>query len=343
MPRVYHFVRMYSTKCSQTPWSRCCSDAIICASFLVTLHMKLHHLRDFLAIVDRGSISAAAKFLGIAQPSLSRSIRELEKELGVPLVERQARGAVLTEMGVLFARRARLAVNELQKGRDELTQGGGQTHGTVSACLSSVALVTLLTEALSPFRTRYPFVKLNLMEGVYPLIESRLKDGTLDVYVGAAPDTNVPHELAIERLFHPPRAVLARRGHPLEEATSLAQLLDADWLTTSITDRSESEFGAVFERHGLQAPRLSMRTSSALASLTALINSDVLTITSQTLVDMPPYDKLVSVIPVKEVLSSPPIVLVHRAAVPPTPAAEYFCDMIRRVAVKQDRHYPSRL
>ena len=304
--------------------------------------MKLHHLRDFLAIVDKESISAAARYLGIAQPSLSRSIRELEKELGVPLFERHTRGAALTPMGAVFSRRARLAVRELEKGRDEINQIKGEVHGNVAVGISGVSNLTLLGAALMPFQKRYPLVNLKLVEGVYPLFESRLKEGALDVYVGPAPDTGVPPELKVERLFKPPRAVLARKGHPLAGATSLQQLLDADWLTTSITDRAETEFGAIFEEHGLPPPRLSISVSSAMTLMTAIMNSDALTISSSTWVELAPFAGAVTEIKVQETLSAPTIALICRAGVPPTPAAEYFCDMIRRAAVPMIKRYPQK-
>ncbi|WP_084181694.1 helix-turn-helix domain-containing protein [Polaromonas glacialis] len=78
--------------------------------------MKLHQLRNFFAIVEKVSISAAAKYLDIAQPSLSRSIRKLEKELGIPLSKRHVRGPVLTPLGTKFSKSARLSMIELEKG-----------------------------------------------------------------------------------------------------------------------------------------------------------------------------------------------------------------------------------
>lgn len=301
--------------------------------------MKLHHLRDFLAIVEKESISAAAKFLGIAQPSLSRSIRELEKELGVPLFERHARGAALTPMGIVFARRARMAVRELEKGRDEISQMQGEVHGSVTVCISGVSHLTLLGAALGPFQKRYPLVSLHLIEGVYPAFESRLKDGSVDVYVGPAPELGPP-ELKVEKLFRPSRVVLARKGHPLAGVKSMRELLDADWLTTSITDKAEMEFGEIFEQLGLPPPHLSIRVSSALTLITALTGSDALVISSRTWADLPMFKSLITVLDVEEVLTAPSIALIHRAAVPPTPAAEYFCDMIRRAAVPMLKLYP---
>ncbi len=302
--------------------------------------MKLHHLRDFLAIVEKESISAAAKHLGIAQPSLSRSIRELEKELGVPLFERHARGAALTQMGIVFARRARMAVGELEKGREEIGQMQGEVHGDVTVCISGVSHLTLLGESLTPFHKRYPLVKLHLMEGVYPHAESRLREGSIDAYVGPVPEVNIPPDLRVEKLFQPSRVVLARKGHPLAGAKALSELVDANWLTTSITDKAELEFGAIFESHGLPPPRLAMRVGSGLTLITALTSSDTLVISSRTWADLPMFRDLLTVIEVEEILSAPAIALIYRAAVPPTPAAEYFCDMIRRAAVPMLKRYP---
>jgi LysR family transcriptional regulator of abg operon len=304
--------------------------------------MKLHHLRDFLAIVEKENISAAAKYLAIAQPSLSRSIRELEKELGVPLLERHARGVALTPMGSVFAKRARMAVRELEKGRDEISQIKGQVLGEVTVCISGVSHLTLLGAALRPFQDRYPLVDLNLIEGVYPLYENRLKEGSIDVYVGPVPGGGTPPELRVEKLFQPSRVVLARKEHPLAGAKSMRELLDADWLTTSITDKAETEFGAIFEQIGLPPPRLSMRVSSGLTLITALISSDALAITSRTWADMPMFQNLLTVLDVEEVLTAPAIALVFRAAAPPTPATEYFCDMIRRAAVPMVKLYPQK-
>lgn len=69
--------------------------------------MKLTHLRDIIAVSEHGSLRAAGRHLGIAQPAITRSIREIEHELGVPLFERHAKGVRLTSMGEVFVRARR--------------------------------------------------------------------------------------------------------------------------------------------------------------------------------------------------------------------------------------------
>lgn len=310
------------------------------ATFDRRITVKIHQLRDFLAIVEKQNISTAAKFLGIAQPSLSRSVQQLEKELGAPLFQRHTRGVVLTETGAVFSKRAGIIMRELERAREEVSQLQGQVQGSLSIGISGVSHQTLLKHALVPFQKRYPLVRLNLLEGSYPIFETRLKDGAIDLYVGPTTSQMVPPELKAEQLFHPPRVVLGRKGHPLAKARSLKDLLQADWLTTSITDRATAEFSLIFEEHGLPPPRLSIRASSVLTMVTALTCSDVLTITSGTFSDLPFLADSLAAIPVREKISAPPIALIHRAGVPPTPAAEYFCDMIRRAATSMAKRYP---
>ena len=64
--------------------------------------MKLNAIRDFLAVAERGSLRAAARQVGGSQPAMSRSIQELERELGVALFQRTAGGVRLTTMGEVF-------------------------------------------------------------------------------------------------------------------------------------------------------------------------------------------------------------------------------------------------
>ena len=88
--------------------------------------MKLHHLRNVVAIVERGSLRAAAKHLGLAQPAMSRSIKELEQELDVVLFQRNKFGMTVTPVGEIFVRRAKGMLIEFQRTLDEIEQAKGK-------------------------------------------------------------------------------------------------------------------------------------------------------------------------------------------------------------------------
>ena len=297
--------------------------------------MKLHQIRDLLAVAQKGSLRAAARHLRVAQPSISRSIGQLERELGVALLERQARGTVLTASGKLFARRASAAASELQRARDELEQLHGAGEGSVSAAFSSVPLLALLPGALPPFQKRYPRVELRIVESAFPAIEARLKDGTVDFYSGVSPDRMPSADLVFEKLFNNTRVVLARQGHPLSNAKSLAELAEARWVTTSITDDAAAEIADLFKLHGLPAPRLGARVSGGVLGLiTMLAYTDLLAIVPQQWTQFSPVRETLRRLDLKEELAAPPICIIRRAALPLTPAAEFLCDLLRRSSVQ---------
>ena len=298
--------------------------------------MKFNALRDFLTVSERGGLRAAARHLGLPQPAITRSIQELEKELGVALFERHAKGVRLTPMGSAFLRRANAVRSELQRAKDEIDQLRGETHGHATFCLSSAPHMALLPQVLRPFRARYPNLRIEIIDAVFPVAEAALRDGTADVYIGPTPPS-IDGDLQMEKLFDNTRVILGRKGHPLAHVRSLRGLIDAEWVTTSITHKAVEELGPLFSQHGLPPPRLVLRAQSSLTFLSVLSSSDLLFMAPVQWLQFPPAREVVQQIKVTEPLPAPPIGLVRRTGLPLTPAAEYFCDLIRRAAASRDQ------
>jgi DNA-binding transcriptional LysR family regulator len=124
--------------------------------------------------------------------------------------------------------------------------------------------------------------------------------------------------------------VLCRAKHPLAGATSLKQLCDAEWITTSITPNAENEIGDLFKRHRLPEPTLVLQSQSALTLLTCLTNSDLLAMAPSHWTDSPIASRLLTTIPVKEELSAPHLVIITRTDSPLAPAATVLLDMMKR-------------
>ena len=106
--------------------------------------MKLTHFRDLLAIVRTGSLRAASRHLEIAQPVITRSIQQLEQELGISLLERTSKGVLPTPAGEAFVRRIEAVESEIQRARDEMAQWRGEDVGEVSMALSPIVCMTLM-------------------------------------------------------------------------------------------------------------------------------------------------------------------------------------------------------
>jgi LysR family transcriptional regulator of abg operon len=293
--------------------------------------MKLSHIRDIAAVAERGSLHAAARQLGIAQPAISRSIRQLEHELGVTLFERSARGVTLTPAGELFLRRARAAQNELRQAREEIAQMKGETSGQVSVALSTVSHIALLPRVIEPFRQRYGDIFMRITEGLFPTLESTLLDGDLDFYVGPLAETP-SKKFLVEKLFDNTRVVFGRKGHALSGARSLVDLVDAQWITTTVTSVSEAELYPLFERHGLPRPKVAMQAPSALSMIVAAGNSDLLMMLPEQWLGSRLAEEMLEPLQLEEILPAAPICIVRRARLPLTPAAEYLADLLRRSA-----------
>lgn len=299
--------------------------------------MKLSALRDFVAVCQCGSLRAAARQVGVTQPAITRSIQELERELGAPLLERRSQGVRPTAVGEAFLRRASAVGNELERGRQEVAQMTGQHRGDLVVGMSGVPQITLLPDAMQSFRLRYPSVKIDLIDAPFHRIQSELLSGSMDLYVGPSPPM-LSGELTAEHLFDHQRVVIGRRGHPMRNAASLRQLVSCEWLAGCSMQNGNDEITALFLTYGLPAPRVAMQAHAALTYILAIANSDLLMMVPNYWARFPLWREVIEVIEVGEELRSRDICLVHNRSMPLTPAADYFCDMLRRVASRMPRH-----
>jgi len=200
----------------------------------------------------------------------------------------------------------------------------------VVAALSIMPHLGMLSQAYPLFRQRYPEVSLQLIEGLFPDVESKLRNGSVDFYIGAAPRSTPAPGLKTEVLFENTRAVIGRKGHPLGRSRSLKALAQAHWAITSVDYDAERDLKAMFGSHGLPPPKIVLQAKSALSILVGLANSDLLAMLPVQWDEFPLTKGALDVIPIREVLPAPSIILVKRPDLPLTPAAEYFADMLLR-------------
>src|SRR5262245_44704171 len=126
--------------------------------------MRLRQIEDFVAVVESGSIRAAARKLGHSQPAITKSVRGLEAELHARLVQRSPQGIVPTPSGRAFFARARAAQTELRKAGEEVAQLGGGGKGMVRFGVVPSA-IPIVPEAVLRFRQQFPGAQLHVVEG----------------------------------------------------------------------------------------------------------------------------------------------------------------------------------
>ena len=294
--------------------------------------MKFNQLRDFVAVAEAGSLRGASRTLGLAQPAITRSIRELERALGVQLFARESRGVRLTPVGEDFLPRAIAILGDIRRAQEAVQSHQHQAEGELVVAFSVASHFSLLPAVLPPFLRRFPGVRLRLIEGLFPALEASLRSGQTDFYVGPVPPGQMPADLQATLLFENERVVVGRKGHPLAGARSLAELADAGWLTTSITRATDDELRSVFTERGLAPPRLGGQGHSALSILTLMLHADLLAMMPVQWVHSPVFGTYLEELPLSERFAAPPITLVQRAGLGHTPAGEYFQHLVEREA-----------
>lgn len=294
--------------------------------------MKLHHLRNVVAVVDRGSLRAGAKHLGLAQPAVSRSIKELEQELGVVLFERNKFGMTLTRAGEVFVRRARGIQAEFQRTIDEMEHMKGEDRGVITIGCSSASLLAIVPTIVKRFHGKYPNIRIKVLEGSLPMLEGEIRDGLVDLYYGPVAKGFVDPALVIDLLFENKRMIAGRRDHPLRFATTLKELVGASWVTTPMAVDSDNEVNSVFASAGLPSPRIVVQASSSMSLAVIVATSDLLAPVPQQWMELIRSTGLMTRIPVADVSNAPRICAVRRANAPLTPAGEYLNDLAARAA-----------
>jgi LysR family transcriptional regulator of abg operon len=286
-------------------------------------HLRLHQLNALIGVVEHGGIRAAARQLHISQAALTKSLRQLEEEAGVPLLVRSPRGVVLTEAGQRLYDRAYLVQRQLDLAHDELRQAAGDTRGQVRLALTPFVALQSLGPAFRWFRARYPQVAVEVAEGLVDRVLPRLRNGSLDFAVVADTGDLPAAEFTRRCLQRCEQHIVVREGHPLLQAPSVAGLAALEWVLTGPRAHWHSErLNHLFQQSGCEPPTLVV-VCETLAGLTLLRESDVAGVVPEPLLQQIEGRGLVRVQLPGLAPGSFELALVHRPDVPLTPAAEF--------------------
>lgn len=176
--------------------------------------IKLRHIRLFLQIADSGSLSAAARGLGLSQPALSKSLAELEDLIGAPLFLRSGRRLILTPEGEGLRRHARDAVASLDAGANAARGRGGIPR--ISVGLLPTVSTRFFPQVAAAFLQDRPHVTLSIETGSHPFLLRKLRDRQMDLMIGRMPNAAEMDGLQFEFLYEEPIIAAVKAGHPAE-------------------------------------------------------------------------------------------------------------------------------
>ncbi|MBN8816328.1 MAG: LysR family transcriptional regulator [Sphingomonas sp.] len=239
--------------------------------------MTATQLRAFLSLADTGSFVGAASALDLSQPAIHRAVRDLEQICGIPLVDRRGRGIALSPAGLRLARGIRLARAEIAAAIAEICDVNG---GSVVIGAMPLSRAMLVPRAIAQLVAELPHSEIDVIEGSWRELVEALRDGAIDLMIGALRPEPAPPDLLQTALLTDRLMIVGRAGHPLAGAASPSahELASYPW----IVGHSGAPLRALWERlfGSGPLPRAPIHCGSVMVIRGILVESDFLTLLS---------------------------------------------------------------
>tara|TARA_B100000315_G_scaffold259597_1_gene316253 strand:+ start:3428 stop:4465 length:1038 start_codon:yes stop_codon:yes gene_type:complete len=236
--------------------------------------LEMNYLEHFTAAVEAGSIGKAARSLNISQPGLTRSIRLLEEQLEVTLLERSVKGVTPTDYGVNFYTRAKSILLEANRAQVEIREMRGEIERTISIATLPTLANFVLPEATMKFLDIHQNVKVRVVQKARREILSSLIKGEFDFIFSILDDEVLGYkkpdnemmdqEITSRLLFFDRPTVIVGRGHPVLSATgSIAEeLLKYPWIMPRPESDQRLYLNQYYVDAGLSLPKIAVECQS---------------------------------------------------------------------------------
>ncbi len=210
--------------------------------------LSSRRLEALIGVVRHGGFAAAAKAAGVSAPTLHRAAKDVEAALDVTLFEQTSYGVKPTRRAELLADRASLAFAELAQARAEVFALLGKEAGSTTIGAMPLARSHLVPAAVTAFSKAYPGHLVSILEGPYEDLLASLRRGEADILVGALRGDERAGDVAEERLFDDPLAVIMRADHPAARASKLTlkMLASYPWIAPRRSSPLRAQFEALF-------------------------------------------------------------------------------------------------
>lgn len=156
--------------------------------------MELRVLEYFLTVAQEGSVSAAAQVLGLTQPTLSRQLIDLEKELGVTLFKRGHYGITLTPQGMALKQKSEQIVDLVHEAQDQVSSAGDLPRGEVGIACSQTGAFGLLAQAMAETRQEYPDITFKVSWADDYGLVGMLNEGLVDFALLSLPPASEDYD-----------------------------------------------------------------------------------------------------------------------------------------------------
>jgi DNA-binding transcriptional LysR family regulator len=252
--------------------------------------LDIRRLRVLSAVARRGSLAGAAGELSYTPSAVSQQIATLEREAGAVLLERRARGVVLTEAGRTLVAHAHAVLAALDAAETALTELADLRRGHLRMASFATAGASLLPQALDLFRARHPGLEVTVEQASPGESVARLREGRLDLALTVDLEPAPAEGVEVVHLFDDPVLLALRRDHPLADRASLTllDLAEAIWIDVPRATSGGKVLMRACERAGF-SPRVAFE-SDDYTTIQELVGAGVGVALIPALAHCPPHE-----------------------------------------------------
>lgn len=292
-------------------------------------------LRALNAVAQHGNFSIAARALGIAQPTLYRAARDIESLAGFCLYEKTSSGIALTPAAAILNRSAKIAFAELNQALQEARQTAGEGVATLLIGSLPLARVSLLPNAIARLTADHPKTAIQVIDGPYANLLHDLRDGDIDMIIGALRDPLPCDDVVQDTLFQDRLGIYCGPLHPLATASTITadQLRNYGWVVPRQGTPTRDIFDAFARDVGISTQTALVEASSMILVRGLLGASDRLTMLSTHQVAEEVHRGDFHRLPVPFRDDGRPIGLAFRTTWKPTQTQKQFIDLLRQEAM----------
>jgi DNA-binding transcriptional LysR family regulator len=233
--------------------------------------IRLRDLHILLAVAEHGSMAKASAQLAVSHPVISKTIAEMERTLGVRLVERSSQGVELTAYGTALLNCGVAVFDEMRQGLKRLEALTDPASGELRIGCPEITMAGLLPAIVERFSRQYPRVRLHVVLAQTALLQfQELRRRSIDLLIGRIPQDLPADDLVLDTLFEEPFVAVAGASNKLarKRHVVLADLIDEPWIMPPYDSVPGALFLQIFRASNLKPPQPTITTLSAQLTVT---------------------------------------------------------------------------
>ena len=301
------------------------------------MRFSIRQLEVIRAVADNRRVSAAAKALKVAQPAITRYLRGIEREFGVLLFDRTAKGMVPTPVCEAILHRASIISAELLGIKEDVrTLGASSAKRLVIGITPSVS--SIFPKSVIRQLADAPGTVVIIREDVNRTLFRGLRDGEIDLIFAPIPPEELSEGLVQQVLFYNHASIVARHGHPLARRKSISpvNLLAYPWILPTRIAPARQQLEIAFNQVKLLPPRPFIECDSPRITREMLLCSDCISVMVKDAVRPEIERNILRVLEVKLSLPIRPMAILTRQMSAPTPAIAQFIKLLRQEIDRSD-------